>query len=160
MHMATVFRRVSHAAAVVVITLSTVTPTVADGAVLITKPSKFSASETLDRLTAALESKGITIFARVNHSAGARKAGMELPPTELLIFGNPKLGTPLMTSNRSIAIDLPMKALAWTDAEGKTHLSYTDPAALKVRWSIEDRDEVFAKMTGALNKLTSGATGN
>ena len=130
------------------------------GAILITKPSNYSAAETLNRLTKIMESKGITIFARVDHAAGATKIGADLPPTELLIFGNPKLGTPLMAANRSIAIDLPLKALAWTDSEGKTHLSYTDPAALRARWSIKDRDAVFAKITGALDKMTSAATGN
>ncbi|MGI9408051.1 MAG: DUF302 domain-containing protein [Hyphomicrobiaceae bacterium] len=146
--------------AILAVVSSPNTTTFADAPVLITKASKFSASETLDRLTDALESKSITIFVRVDHTIGAKKAGMDLPPTELLIFGNPKLGTPLMTANRSIAIDLPMKALAWTDADGKTWLSYTDPAVLKARWSIADRDEIFAKMAGALDKLTNGATGN
>jgi len=133
---------------------------VAGDAVLITKSSRYSVSETLDRLARILESKGITVFARVDHAAGAKKAGLTLPATELLIFGNPELGTPLMTANRSVGIDLPMKALAWSDAAGKTHLSYTDPAALKARWSIEGRDKVFARMTGALDKLTNSATGN
>jgi len=156
------FATVTMLAAVVlaVVAFAGATPGIAGDAVLITKPSKYSASVTLDRLTKALESKGITIFARVDHAAGAKKAGLALPATELLIFGNPKLGTPLMAANRSIGIDLPMKALAWTDADGKTHLSYTDPAALKARWSIGNRDKVFAKMAGALDKLTNGATGN
>lgn len=127
---------------------------------LITKTSKHSAAETLDRLTKIMESKGITIFARVDHAAGAAKIGTEMPATELLIFGNPKLGTPLMTANRSIGIDLPLKALAWTDAAGKTYLSYTDPAALKARWSITGRDAVFEKITGALDKMTNAATGD
>jgi len=139
---------------------SVATAHAAGGENLITKTSKYSASETLDRLTKALESKGIMIFARVDHAAGAKSVGMDLPATELLIFGNPKLGTPLMQSNRAIGIDLPMKALAWTDDKGQTHLSYTDPETLKSRWAISDKDDVFAKMTGALQKMTDGASGN
>ncbi len=146
--------------AVFLLLVATVPVAAAENATLITKASKYSAAETLDRLTGVLKKKGITIFARVNHSTGAQSAGMELPATELLIFGNPKLGSPLMIANRSIAIDLPMKALAWTDEGGKSHLSYTDPSVLKARWKIEGRDKVFAKMTAALNKITDVATGN
>lgn len=126
---------------------------------LVTKKSNASVSETLDRLTKALESKGIKIFARVDHAAGAKGVDLELPPTELLIFGNPKLGTPLMQSNRAIAIDLPMKALAWQDKDGTVYLSYTAPDALKDRHDIDDRDEVFGKMTKALGALTDKAAG-
>ncbi|MEL6873233.1 MAG: DUF302 domain-containing protein [Pseudomonadota bacterium] len=125
---------------------------------LVTKPSAHSVSKTLDRLSGMLKSKGITIFARVDHAAGAKKAGLELPPTELLIFGNPKLGTPLMQSNRAIGADLPMKALAWEDKDGKVYLSYTAPAALKARYAIGDKDKVFQTMTGALGKFTDAAT--
>lgn len=149
---------VAAVAVIAVVLLSRAPSAGAADATLITKPSKHSAAATLDKLTTLLESKGITIFARVDHAAGAAKIGTELPATELLIFGNPKLGTPLMTANRAAGIDLPMKALAWTDGSGKTYLSYTDPAVLKARWSIEGRDEVFAKMTGALDKMTTAAT--
>ena len=75
--------------------------------------SKYSVKESLDRLSAILTKKGIRVMARVNHAAGAKAAGLKLPPTELLIFGNPKLGTPLMQTNRMIGLDLPMKVLAW-----------------------------------------------
>ena len=124
-----------------------------------TIPSKFSVGETLDRLTKILKSKGITIFGRVNHGAGAKSVGKAMPATELLLFGNPKLGTPLMQSSRTIGLDLPMKALAWQDANGKVHLSYTLPSALKARHGISDRDAVFAKMTKALAGLTAAAAG-
>ncbi|MEM9027353.1 MAG: DUF302 domain-containing protein [Pseudomonadota bacterium] len=126
--------------------------------ITVTKPSAHSVAVTLDRLTKILESKGITVFARVDHAAGAKKAGAKLPPTQLLIFGNPKLGTPLMQSNRAIGLDLPMKALAWEDKDGKVFLTYTAPAALKSRHAITDRDKVFQTMTGALNGLTTAAT--
>lgn len=122
------------------------------------KESSHSVAKTLDRLTAIMQKKGITIFARVNHAAGAKKAGLELKPTELLIFGNPKLGTPLMQANRKIGVDLPLKALAWEDDSGKVWLGYTLPSALKERHAVTGRDEVFMKMTGALDKLTTAAT--
>lgn len=119
--------------------------------------SKYSVKETLDRLSAILTKKGIKIMARVDHAAGAKAAGLELPPTELLIFGNPKLGTPLMQSQRLIGLDLPMKALAWQNSDGKTQLSYTTPAALKSRHGINDRDKIFGVMTKALAGLTGNA---
>ncbi len=124
---------------------------------LVVKQSPHSVSKTLDRLTAVMQKKGITIFARVNHAAGAKKVGMDMKPTELLIFGNPKLGTPLMLAKREIGVDLPLKALAWQDDGGKVWLGYTTPSALKARHGVSGRDEVFNKMTGALDKLTSVA---
>lgn len=124
---------------------------------LIVKASPHSVAKTLDRLTAVMQKKGITIFARVNHAGGAKKVGMEMKPTELLIFGNPKLGTPLILAKREIGVDLPLKALAWQDDSGKVWLGYTSPAALKARHGVSGRDEVFKKMTGALDKLTNVA---
>jgi uncharacterized protein (DUF302 family) len=124
---------------------------------LIVKASPHSVAKTLDRLTAVMQKKGITIFARVNHAGGAKKVGMEMKPTELLVFGNPKLGTPLMLAKREIGVDLPLKALAWQDDSGKVWLGYTSPAALKARHGVSGRDEVFKKMTGALDKLTNVA---
>lgn len=119
--------------------------------------SKYSVKETLDRLSVILKKKGIKVMARVNHAAGAKAAGLDLPPTELLIFGNPKLGTPLMQSQRLIGLDLPMKVLAWQNAAGKTNVSYTTPAALKARHGITDRDKIFGVMTKALAGLTGNA---
>ena len=133
--------------------------TVAAENLLISKKSPHGVAETLDRLDRVLTSKGVTVFARVDHAAGAAKVGQELPATQLLIFGNPRIGTPLMLSDRRIAIDLPMKALAWRDGAGQVWLSYTDPGALKARFGIADRDPVFQKMTGALDKLTDAALG-
>ncbi len=128
----------------------------ADGHMIV-KESARSVSDTIDTLQAALEGKGISIFGRVDHQANAKKAGLELPPTVLLIFGNPKLGTPLMQANRQIGIDLPMKALAW-EADGKVYLAYTDPEELKDRYDIDDQDPVFAKMTKALGAFSDKAT--
>ncbi len=124
---------------------------------LVVKASNHSVAKTLDRLSEVLRSKGITVFARVNHAAGAKKIGQKLEPTELLIFGNPKLGTPLMQADRRTGLDLPLKALVWKDDAGKVWLAYTAPAALKARYGVTGRDAVFEKMTGALDKLTGAA---
>src|ERR1700733_12147150 len=94
----------------------------ADG--LTTLKSSHGPKETVDRLVAEVEAKGLTVFARVDHAAGAREAGLALRPTELVIFGNAKGGTPLMQAFQTIGIDLPLKALAWEDASGKVWLSY------------------------------------
>ena len=94
---------------------------------LVTLASNHAAGETLDRLEADLRAKAITVFARIDHAAGAASVAMPLRPTELLIFGNPKAGTPLMQANQSIGIDLPLKMLAWQDAGGKVWLTYIDP---------------------------------
>lgn len=121
--------------------------------------SKYSVKQTLNRLTATLTKKGIRVIARVNHAAAAKAADMKLPPTELLIFGNPKLGTPLMQTERSIALDLPMKVLAWEDKDGTVKVSYTTPETLKARHNVSGRDEIFGKMSNALGALTAAAAG-
>jgi uncharacterized protein (DUF302 family) len=126
---------------------------------LVTIESKHSVKETLDRLTATLDKRGIKPVARVDHAAGAKAVGMELPPTEVLIFGNPKLGTPLMQSNPEIGIDLPMRVLAWQDKAGKVWVAYTAPDTLKARHGITDRDEIFNAMAKALQGLTKAASG-
>ena len=126
---------------------------------LVVKPSNYSVGETLDRLEGILKDKGLKIIARIDHQAGAAGAGLDLPPTQVLIFGNPKLGTPLMQTNRMIGLDLPMKVLAWQDSAGKVRLAYTTPAALQARHSVTGRDKVFATMTKALGALTGKAAG-
>lgn len=125
---------------------------------LISKKSAHSVTKTLDRLEAVLKKKGITIVTRWSHDAGAKKAGIPLRPTELLLFGNPKLGSHMFTSNQLAGIDLPMKALAWEDEKGQVWLSYNDPAYIANRHGISDREKIVAKMTGALDKLTGVAT--
>ena len=105
---------------------------------IISKASKYSVPETLDRVDALLQSKGIKIFVRVDHSGEAEKAGLKMPPTQLLIFGNPKGGTPVMLAAPTAAIDLPLKALAWQDGDGKVWLSYNDPEYLKKRYGLTD----------------------
>jgi uncharacterized protein (DUF302 family) len=96
-------------------------------------PSPYSVTETLTRLEAILKEKGLTVFARVDHSGEAAKAGLEMRPTQLLIFGSPKGGTPIMVAAPSTAIDLPLKALAWQDAQGRVWLSYNAPEYLQQR---------------------------
>jgi uncharacterized protein (DUF302 family) len=125
---------------------------------LTVKGSKYPVKETVDRLTAALKDKGITPIARVDHAAAAKGVGLELKPTEVLLFGNPKLGTPLMQTNRNIAIDLPMKVLVWEDNGGKVWIGYTSPETLKKRYKIEGRDDVLKTMAGALEAFAIAAS--
>ncbi|MCU7836319.1 MAG: DUF302 domain-containing protein [gamma proteobacterium symbiont of Taylorina sp.] len=126
---------------------------------MIVKPSSNSVSQTIDRLEQIVKSKGVTVFLKLDHAQGAKKAGNDLRPTQLLIFGNPKLGSPLMMSKQTIAIDLPLKAIAWEDAEGKVWLAYNDPAYLAGRHHLNDRAPVIAKMTKVLNKFSNFAIG-
>jgi uncharacterized protein (DUF302 family) len=105
---------------------------------IISKPSKYSVSETLHRLETILTAKSIKVFAVIDHSGEAEKAGLKMPPTQLLIFGNPKGGTPVMLAAPTSAIDLPLKALAWQDASGQVRLSYNDPEYLKRRFGLTD----------------------
>ena len=108
----------------------------ADG--LITIRSGHGPKDTMSRLEAEVKTRGMTIFARIDHAAGATAAGLSLPPTEILIFGNAKGGTPLMQSVQTIGIDLPLKALVWQDVSGATFLSYNDPAWLAKRHGLSD----------------------
>lgn len=128
----------------------------ADG--LITLPSRAGPKETMDRLAAAVRDKSMTVFARIDHAAGAVEAGLALPPTELLIFGNARGGTPLMQAAQTIGIDLPLKMLVWQDAAGKTFLSYNDPLWLAQRHGLGMPPAAEA-MTAALKALAAKATG-
>ncbi|HEY9727188.1 MAG TPA: DUF302 domain-containing protein [Chroococcales cyanobacterium] len=105
---------------------------------IISQPSPYSVTETINRLEAVLQVKGITIFARIDQQAEAEKVELSLRPTQLLLFGNPKAGTPLMVAEPTIALDLPLKVLAWEAADGKVWLSYNDPTYLKQRFSLSD----------------------
>jgi uncharacterized protein (DUF302 family) len=103
---------------------------------IVDKPSNHSVDETVEKLKNILQSKGVTLFALVDHSGEAEKAGMKMRPTKLLIFGSPKAGTPLMLAVPSIAIDLPLKILVWEDADGKVWVSYNTPEYLKERHGL------------------------
>jgi uncharacterized protein (DUF302 family) len=127
---------------------------------LVTIATKFSVKETLDRLEADLKAKGITLFARIDHAAGATSAAMPLRPTELLIFGSPKAGTPLMQSNQTIGIDLPLKMLGWQDAEANVWLTYNDPVWLARRHRLgPDADSSVNALANVLANLAKAAAG-
>jgi uncharacterized protein (DUF302 family) len=115
---------------------------------LIHLASKHSVDETMQRFETLLREKGITVFARIDHSGEAEKVGLSMRPTKLLIFGSPKAGTPLMQATPSVAIDLPLKALFWQDAYGKVWLSYNDPAYLQQRHNFP------VELTGNLAGVT------
>jgi uncharacterized protein (DUF302 family) len=118
---------------------------------LTTVPSAHSVKDTIDRLESEVKSKGMTVFARIDHAAGAKDVGLPLRPTELLIFGNAKAGTPLMQAAQTIGIDLPLKALAWEAADGKVWLSRNEPAWLADRHGeTAQRAEVTQRLAAAL----------
>ncbi len=143
--------------ALLMVTATAATPVRAAGG-LVTKRSQYSVVETVDRLERAAKERGLVVVARVDHAGAAQKAGLTLRPTQLLIFGNPKAGTPLMQSAQSIGIDLPLKALAWEDETGQVWLAYNDPAWLAERHGVKDRAEIVKAMTGVLEALTDAAT--
>ncbi len=127
----------------------------ADGLVAVKSPHKVD--ETVARLEAILKEKGMTIFAKVNHAAGAKKVGKSLRPTQLVIFGNPKGGTPFMECAQSVGIDLPLKALVWEDEGGQVWLGYNDPAYIAARHEVPDC-AVAGKIKGALENFAKAAT--
>lgn len=128
----------------------------ADG--MINVQSDFNVSETADRLESILNKKGMTIFNRIKHSEGAGKVGIQLRETELIIFGNPKVGSPLMKCQQSVAIDLPQKALIWEDDKSKVWISYNDPRYIEKRHDISGCKEVISKIEKALSGITKAAS--
>jgi len=127
----------------------------ADG--LINVQSDFSVKETTARLENILNEKGMTIFNQINHSDAAQKVGVDLRTTQLIIFGNPKVGSPLMQCQQSVAIDLPQKAIIWEDDMSKVWISYNDPRYLGERHNIIGCDEVITKVEKALSGITKAA---
>jgi len=111
----------------------------------------------MDRLEAEISAKGMTVFARIDHAAGAAEVGLTLAPTELIIFGNARGGTPLMQTVQTVGIDLPLKALVWEDASGKTWLSYNEPAWIAQRHSVANAEQVVSKMAAALSAISRTA---
>jgi uncharacterized protein (DUF302 family) len=124
---------------------------------LTTIPSSFGPKETMDRLEAEIRAKQLNVFARVDHAAGAAKAGLKLRPTELIIFGNARGGTPLMQSVQTVGIDLPLKALVWEDTAGKTWLSYNEPRWIAQRHSVANAEQVVSKLAAALSAMARTA---
>lgn len=131
----------------------------AQPATLTTLESGLGVKETADRLARALEEKGLKVAARIDHAAGAKAVGLDMPPTEVLMFGNPRLGTPLMLANPEVAIELPMKIVIWQDKAGKTRVGYTPPDALSARYGITDKGDVLKTMSGALAAFAKAAAG-
>ena len=129
----------------------------ADG--LTTLRSNHDPKDTMNRLEAAVKGKGLTVFARIDHAAGAAAVGLPLRPTELLIFGNAKGGTPLMQSVQTIGIDLPLRVLVWQDASGTTWVSYYDPSWLAKRHALDDATGAAVRaMAGVLDAVAKAAT--
>ena len=126
----------------------------ADG--LIAVKSSYSAKETMDRFTDVVKERGLNVFARINHAAGAAKVGKSLRPTEVLIFGNPQGGTPFMECAQTVGIDLPLKALVWQDASSQVWLGYNDPAYLARRHDVASCP-VAAKLAEALAGMSEAA---
>jgi uncharacterized protein (DUF302 family) len=120
--------------------------------------SSHDVKTTADRLENTLRANGMTVFIRINHAEGAQKVGQKLRPTEVIIFGNPKIGTPLMNCSQSVAIDLPQKALIWEDETGQVWLSYNDPMYLAKRHDIKECAEVLKKIEKALSNFSKAAT--
>ena len=120
--------------------------------------STFTVKETADRLESILIKKGMTIFNRIKHSEGAGKVGIELRDTELIIFGNPKVGSPLMRCQQSIAIDLPQKVLIWEDDKAKVWISYNDPGYLLERHNITGCEEIISKIEKVLAGIAKSAS--
>jgi uncharacterized protein (DUF302 family) len=121
--------------------------------------SSFNPEETIARLQAEIQSKGLTIFAQVDHAAGAREVGLTLRPTTLIIFGNARGGTPLMQSAQTVGLDLPLKALVWEDGAGKTWISSNEPGWIALRHGVADAQPVVAKLAELLSAITSKAGG-
>jgi uncharacterized protein (DUF302 family) len=127
---------------------------------LVTLPSNYPVPDTIDRLRDAVTAAGLQVFARVDHAAGARAAGLELRPTELLMFGNARGGTLLMQDKQAAGIDLPLKALAWADEDGQTWLSYNDPGWIAERHGLgESSAAAVQTLRGAIANLAGVASG-
>jgi uncharacterized protein (DUF302 family) len=124
---------------------------------LTTIASRFDPKETMDRLQAEIRAQGMTVFARVDHAAGAAEVELTLRPTELIIFGNARGGTPLMQASQTAGIDLPLKALVWEDAAGKTWLSYNEPSWIVQRHGLGVRAEIVDKLATALSAISRKA---
>lgn len=118
---------------------------------LVVSASSRDPAETMRRLIAAVTEKGLMVLAHIDHAAAAAKAGLVLAPTDLLIFGNARGGTPLMQAQQTMGIDLPLKALVWQDPDGKTWLGYNDPGWLAARHGVENH-----KLVGAMREMLAG----
>lgn len=126
---------------------------------LVVVDSKHSVAVTAERIVSLLKDKGIAVVARIDHAASARAAGLTLPDTEVIIFGNPKLGTPLMQMNPDIAIDLPMRILVSQSKDGRVIIGYAQPAELLSRYGLDEQKQAIATMTKVLTAVSETAAG-
>ena len=124
---------------------------------LTTIKSSFSATETMDRVEVEVRAKGLNVFARIDHAAGAAEVGLLLAPTDLIIFGNARGGTPLMQSVQTVGIDLPLKILVWQDAARSTWISYNEPRWIARRHGVADTESTIEKMTDLLSAIAKKA---
>jgi len=124
---------------------------------LVVIESKVPVKAAIDALAKAAEGRGLKVVARVDHAAGAKAAGLELRPTEMLMFGNPKVGTPLIAADPRLGVELPMRVVAWQDGAGKTWIGYTSPETLKARYGLKGVDEPLTAMARALDALAKAA---
>lgn len=125
---------------------------------LLTFASSHSVAETTDRLVVALKRKQMKIFSRIDHAASAKALGLDLRPTELVIFGNPKIGSKLMQCGQTVAIELPMKALVWQNSDGKVQVGFNAPTYLKQRHGLAECDGILEKVSAALTHFGKTAT--
>lgn len=151
-------KKITAAACLLGLALCAGTAAASDVQGLVTKQSPYSASETLDRLASILESNDVAVALRWDHAAKAEDVDIDVRDTEVMLFGDPTVGSHMFTSAQTAGIDLPMKAVAWTDAEGQTWLGYNDPEWLAERHGIDDRDDVVEQLSDGLEKLTDAAT--
>ncbi|MGC1321953.1 MAG: DUF302 domain-containing protein [Candidatus Udaeobacter sp.] len=124
-----------------------------------TVPSRFGPKETMDQLATEILAREMKVFARIDHAAGAAEVGLTLRPTELIIFGNARGGTPLMQSVQTIGIDLPLKALVWEDAAGKTWISYNEPGWIAHRHGVTNADPIVNKLADLLRAISTATAG-
>ena len=124
---------------------------------VVRKPSRFTVETTLARLEKIVTEKGFSVVARVDHAAGAARVGKTLAPSQVLIFGNPEVGTAIMEVAPGAALDLPIRVAAWEDSAGQVWLTYNAPSWLSRRHDVRERDEVIKRMRGALKKFTDAA---
>lgn len=127
-----------------------------EGAGLVTVPGEETVEETVDRIESAAEEGPVSVLTTIDHAANAASVDRELPPTTLLLVGNPDVGTPLMAESRSVAVDLPQKLLVWEDEDGSVQVTYNDPHYLAARHGIEEQDERIENVAAALEGLATG----
>jgi uncharacterized protein (DUF302 family) len=124
---------------------------------LVRKQSPYSVAETIDRFEKVIKEKGLAVFARIDHAAGAKTVKMDLRPTLLIIFGSPAVGTPLMQAQQTMGLALPLKVLAWEDSAGKVWLAYEAPADMAAAHGVPTDHQVIKRVTGALGAFTDAA---